>query len=352
MIDIRTLTELRPEDLRRLNMGYSSRSKYIVEKTEAPQRTTISLELRDLGHPYIKRWATEEEDIARGQRLVSHGLSLGAYDGEEMVGIALAEPRPWNRSLWVWEFHIAETHQRMGIGRRLMGELIEKTRSAGLRVLVCETQNTNVPAISFYRAMGFEIDGIDLSYYTNEDMVQGEIAIFMKRKIEKSTTEEISTMVRPSNASAQKVQEVLRTKGYTLQVVELPDSTRTAVEAADAIGCQVGQIVKSLIFRRVETNRPILVLASGTNRVNEKKVGQMLGETIGKADADFVRQHTGFAIGGVPPVGHAEPISTFIDEDLLEYEQIWAAAGTPHAVFGLSPADLEDLTGGRVINIT
>lgn len=152
-------------------------------KTESPQKTTISLELTNLDQPYVKRWETDDEEIARGQRVVSHGLSLGAYDGQEMVGIALAEPHHWNRSLWIWEFHIAATHHRIGIGRRLMEELIQKTRSAGLRVLVCETQNTNVPAIYFYRAMGFEIEGIDLSYYTNEDVVEGEIAIFMKRKI-------------------------------------------------------------------------------------------------------------------------------------------------------------------------
>jgi prolyl-tRNA editing enzyme YbaK/EbsC (Cys-tRNA(Pro) deacylase) len=159
-------------------------------------------------------------------------------------------------------------------------------------------------------------------------------------------------MTQPLNPSAQKVQEALKAQGYSLQVLELPESTRTAAEAAQAIGCQLGQIVKSLIFRRKQTGQPILVLVSGTNRVDEKKIGQMLGESIGKADADFVRQHTGFVIGGVPPVGHAEAIPTFIDGDLLEYTEVWAAAGTPHAVFRLSPADLEDLTGGWVIKVT
>jgi prolyl-tRNA editing enzyme YbaK/EbsC (Cys-tRNA(Pro) deacylase) len=159
-------------------------------------------------------------------------------------------------------------------------------------------------------------------------------------------------MTQSLNPSAQKVQEALEAKGYALQVLELPDSTRTAVEAAQAIGCKVGQIVKSLIFSTKQTSQPILVLASGTNRVNEKKIGQMLDEVIGKADADFVHQHTGFVIGGVPPLGHVEPIPTFIDQDLLEYAEVWAAAGTPHAVFRLSPGDLEDLTGGRVIDIT
>lgn len=152
--------------------------------------------------------------------------------------------------------------------------------------------------------------------------------------------------------SAQKVQDALEEKGYSLEVVELPDSTRTAAEAAQAIGCQAGQIVKSLVFRAEKSNRPILVIASGTNRVNEKRIGQLLGEPIGKADADFVRQNTGFVIGGVPPLGHAQPVQTFIDQDLLQYEQVWAAAGTPYAVFRLSPENLEDMTAGQIVEIT
>lgn len=152
--------------------------------------------------------------------------------------------------------------------------------------------------------------------------------------------------------SAQKVQDALEAKGYSLEVVELPESTRTAAEAAQAIGCQAGQIVKSLVFRAEKTNRPILVIASGTNRVNEKRIGQLLGEPIGKADAGFVRQHTGFVIGGVPPLGHDQPVQTFIDWDLLQYEQVWAAAGTPHAVFRLSPENLEDMTGGQIVEVT
>lgn len=152
--------------------------------------------------------------------------------------------------------------------------------------------------------------------------------------------------------SAQKVQDALEAKGYSLEVVELPESTRTAAEAAQAIGCQVGQIVKSLIFRAEKTNRPILVIASGTNRVNEEGIGQLLGEPIGKADAGFVRQNTGFVIGGVPPLGHDQPVQTFIDQDLFQYEQVWAAAGTPHAVFRLSPEQLENMTGGKTVKIT
>jgi prolyl-tRNA editing enzyme YbaK/EbsC (Cys-tRNA(Pro) deacylase) len=159
------------------------------------------------------------------------------------------------------------------------------------------------------------------------------------------------TEVMELSPSAQKVQDALNAFGVRLQVLELPASTRSAVEAAQAVGCKVEQIAKSLIFRGSITGRPVLVIASGPNRVNEKKVGELLGEPIGKAEADFVRQRTGFAIGGVPPVGHAEPLVTFIDEDLLKLDEIWAAAGTPNAVFRLTPQDLVKITSGRVINI-
>jgi prolyl-tRNA editing enzyme YbaK/EbsC (Cys-tRNA(Pro) deacylase) len=154
------------------------------------------------------------------------------------------------------------------------------------------------------------------------------------------------------SASAQKVQRALEKLGLQLEVVELPGSTRTAVDAAQAIGCQVGQIVKSLVFKTQETQRPVLVTASGPNRVNEGRIGELLGESVGKADADFVRQHTGFAIGGVPPIGHDEALPTFIDRDLMQYEHIWAAAGTPHAVFRLSPEALVDMTGGQVVQVS
>src|SRR5690349_679647 len=151
--------------------------------------------------------------------------------------------------------------------------------------------------------------------------------------------------------SAQKVQAALEQLGLTLEVVEMPDTTRSAAEAAQAIGCSVEQIAKSLIFKSKQTQRPILVIASGPNRVNEKRIGELLGEPIEKADADFVRQKTGFAIGGVPPVGHIEKPEVFIDEDLLQYKEIWAAAGTPHAVFRLLPGDLVKMTAGRVVAI-
>ncbi len=151
--------------------------------------------------------------------------------------------------------------------------------------------------------------------------------------------------------SAQKVQDALKAFGMQLSVVELPASTRTAVEAAQAVGCDVGQIVKSLVFKGAASGKPVLVIASGANRVNEKKLAEWLGEPAAKADADFVRQQTGFVIGGVPPAGHVQPIATFVDKDLLQYGQIWAAAGTPNAVFQLTPDDLVKITRGRVVEI-
>jgi prolyl-tRNA editing enzyme YbaK/EbsC (Cys-tRNA(Pro) deacylase) len=159
-------------------------------------------------------------------------------------------------------------------------------------------------------------------------------------------------VVKNLSPSAQKVQQALQVMGFALQVVELSDSTRTAAEAAQAVGCQVGQIVKSLVFKAKRSQRPVLVVASGANRVNEKAIEALIGEPLGRADADFVRQRTGFAIGGVPPVGHSERLETFIDDDLLQHAEIWAAAGTPNAVFRLTPDDLVRMTGGRVVKIS
>jgi len=158
-------------------------------------------------------------------------------------------------------------------------------------------------------------------------------------------------METPLSPSVQKVQDAIKGLGFSIEVVELEATTRTSADAAQAVGCNVGQIAKSLIFQGKISHRPILVIASGSNRVNEKRIAEMISESIGKADADFVRQHTGFAIGGVPPVGHLEKLEIFIDEDLLKHEEIWAAAGSPHAVFRLTPSDLIKMTGGRVTSV-
>lgn len=152
--------------------------------------------------------------------------------------------------------------------------------------------------------------------------------------------------------SAQRVQDALFQKGLAFEVVELSSSTRTANDAAATIGCEVAQIVKSLLFRSANTNQPVLILASGINRVNEKTIERLINEKIVKADADFTREITGFTIGGVPPVGHKQKINNiFIDEDLLKFEKLWAAAGTPNAVFSLQASDIENLTGGKIVEI-
>ncbi|HEU4771307.1 MAG TPA: YbaK/EbsC family protein [Candidatus Udaeobacter sp.] len=151
--------------------------------------------------------------------------------------------------------------------------------------------------------------------------------------------------------SAQKIQNQLKSLGFDYAVIEHAESTRTAQEAADRAGCEIGQIVKSLIFKGKESGKPILVLTSGANRVDEKRISEYAGEAIGRADADFVRAVTGFAIGGVPPVGHLQNMETYIDEDFLQFPTIWAAAGTPNAIFELNTGDLQKMTGGNVVRV-
>jgi ribosomal protein S18 acetylase RimI-like enzyme len=184
MIDIRPLAHLNPDDLHHLVTGYTSGAKYQLTRTESDQQFALMLELVPLPQPYRKRYDhLDTETIERYQQVSAFGFSFGAYIVKQCVGIALAEPRHWNRSLWVWELHVADTYRRRGIGRQLVEALAEKGCAAGLRTLVCETQNTNVPAMCFYRKVGFRIEGIDLSYYTNDDFPDGEIAVFMKKSL-------------------------------------------------------------------------------------------------------------------------------------------------------------------------
>ena len=150
---------------------------------------------------------------------------------------------------------------------------------------------------------------------------------------------------------AEIVQTALNEFGVELNVVQLSASTRTAQEAADAVGCTLGQIAKSLVFKDKTSQKPILIIASGMNRVNEKVVEELINEKLQKSDADFVLEQTGFSIGGVPPLGHKNPIPIYIDQDLMQYEEIWAAAGTPNAVFKLTPKILIEITKGNIIRI-
>ena len=158
-------------------------------------------------------------------------------------------------------------------------------------------------------------------------------------------------MADPLSRSSRRIQETLAALGTSFEVVELSTSTRTSADAAAAIGCTVAQIAKSIVFRTRDTKRAVMVIASGANRVNEKRVAELIGEPIEKADANFVREKTGFVIGGVPPVGHAEPILTLVDEDLLGLGELWAAAGTPNSVFKLTADALVRITGAPVQSI-
>lgn len=149
-----------------------------------------------------------------------------------------------------------------------------------------------------------------------------------------------------ASPSIARVQEALRAAGLSNEVRELPDSTRSSAEAAAALGCSVAQIAKSVVFRS-GSGRPVLVVASGANRVDERKVEALLGDRLLRADAGYVRERTGFAIGGVAPIAHATPPHVFLDDDLFAFDRVYAAAGTPFAIFALTPAELEALTGGR-----
>lgn len=151
--------------------------------------------------------------------------------------------------------------------------------------------------------------------------------------------------------TAQRVQDLLRQAGSACVIIEYTESTRTSQEAADRAGCTLGQITKSLIFKGKISEQAVLVLASGSNRVDEKRIGGYAGEPIMRPDADFVRTATGFAIGGVPPFGHMQTMPTFIDEDLLQYSTIWAAGGTHNAIFELTPDELLRLTAGKVVQV-
>ena len=155
----------------------------------------------------------------------------------------------------------------------------------------------------------------------------------------------------PEPRAIAQVRRALAAAGLAARIVQMPASTRTAEEAAAACRCDVAQIVKSLVFRGGASGEPLLLLVSGRNRVDTAKVAATIGEALTRPDAQFVRDVTGFAIGGIPPFGHATPLATWADEDLFQYETVWAAAGTPNAVFSVNPARLRDAVGAQVIAV-
>jgi len=183
MIEYRRLEKMDVSVLRPLESGYESWEYYRVTKNESAECTEIVLLQTRRESLYKKHWEITAEDRERYEQVVSEGHSFGAYDGDELVAVTLAEVRRWNRTLWIWEFHVADSHQRQGIGRKLMDILAGEACGLGLRTMLAETQSTNLPAIRFYRAVGFEIEAVDLSYYTNHDAPDGEVAIFMKRMV-------------------------------------------------------------------------------------------------------------------------------------------------------------------------
>lgn len=157
---------------------------------------------------------------------------------------------------------------------------------------------------------------------------------------------------RALSEAAQRVQDALAAKGFANRVLELEVPVKTAQAAADAVGCTVGQIVKSLVFRGTTSGRGVLVVASGANRIDTAKLAALLGEDVAMGDPKFVRAATGFAIGGIPPLGHAEPLDVIVDRHLLALDSLWAAAGHPNSLFPLTPDELCRMTGGRVADVT
>jgi len=183
MIEIRSLTALTLSDLKRVASGYSSDSKYRIVYGNSEYQITFDLQLISLDKPYVKKFDHDGDTIQRYKRVLNDGLSFGAYDGNLLVGLAIGEPYEWNHSLWVWEFHVLEAYRNRSIGKQLMECMAEKAKDAGFRTIVCETQNTNVMAIKVYRKLGFRLEGIDISHYSNNDYPDGEIAVYMKRKL-------------------------------------------------------------------------------------------------------------------------------------------------------------------------
>lgn len=184
MIEISPLQQIQQADLERVGGGYISDSKYAIRYEESDEEVTLALQQVPLAQPYHKIFPYDDpETMERYERVVQMGYSWGAFEGDTLVGVLLAEPQEWNRTVWVWEFHVAEGYRGRGLGRRLMEQIAAQARESGYRTLVCETQNTNAAAIQIYRQLGFRAEGIDLSYYTNEDYPDGEVAIFMKRRL-------------------------------------------------------------------------------------------------------------------------------------------------------------------------
>lgn len=183
MLELRTLTQISAEDLRSLGAGYTSLERYRVSKVESDARTVFTVQLEALQRPFKKVWPENASELDRYRGYLEAGLSVGAYLDEGLVGLAIVEHQAWNNTLWIWELRVSERHRRQGIGRRLIERVTDSAVAMGCRAVGLECQATNVPAIRFYRSVGFELDGLDLSLYSNSDAEQGEVCFYMKRKL-------------------------------------------------------------------------------------------------------------------------------------------------------------------------
>lgn len=184
MAEIRLLTQVDKADLLRVATGYSADSKYVVSYADDVDTVSFNLVLTPLATPYTGSPSTfDQETLDFYARSVQTGWSFGAYDDGTCIGVIIAEPQSWNKIVMVWEFHVAEAYRRQGIGRRLMNRVLERAREEGMRSVVCETQSTNTGAIQAYRRLGFRMEAIDISLYSNEDYPDKEVAVFMKHRL-------------------------------------------------------------------------------------------------------------------------------------------------------------------------
>lgn len=183
MLELRTLTDISAEDLRSLGEGYTTRERYRVSKVESDAKTEFTVELEELVRPFDKVWPEIPGDLELYRGYIEAGLSVGAYLDGILVGLAIVEHRAWNNTLWIWEIRVSERYRRQGIGRRLIERVTETALAMGCRAIGLECQATNVPAIRFYRSVGFELDGLDLSLYSNSDAESGEVCFYMKKKV-------------------------------------------------------------------------------------------------------------------------------------------------------------------------
>ncbi|MEC0238452.1 GNAT family N-acetyltransferase [Paenibacillus dokdonensis] len=180
-MEIKKLTSFKPDELG--DFGYTSSFKYEIYREMNDNKLSITLELLPLEAEYHKTYPRDQDDNDRYDRLLPLGYSLGAYKGEELVGVVICEPQEWNNTLYIWDIQVSSEYRRRNIGRALLNIVTENAKKDGFRAIRLETQNYNVPAIRFYNECGFTIDGIDTSFYTNTDMETGEVALFMAKKL-------------------------------------------------------------------------------------------------------------------------------------------------------------------------